>query len=208
MKILLKNINSIGSLPSERPDWMEEKRWKDIEKLKAQVDKKRSFVSGYLLDSMCRDLEIEHPIYEYTQNGKPFLYSSECTFNISHSGDYAVLAYQVNAEPIGVDIQKIRLMRDGMERRLLHEKETERLSEGNKNRMDYLNRLWSVKESFVKMTGEGLARDFRSIYVDFETGTVQAEDRMPCVFSVCEWKEEYFLAVCTKMRDECEIKEI
>lgn len=208
IQIVLKNSNSIESLPSEKPDWMEEKRWKDIQKLKAQVDKKRSFVSGYLLDSMCRDWGIENPDYGYTEKGKPFLNGVDCTFNISHSGDYAALAYHTSTNPIGVDIQKIRPMRDGMERRLLHIKEMKQLPEEYENRLHYLNRLWAVKESFVKMTGEGLSCDFRTVYADFDNGMVTGEDGVVARFSVWEWEEDYYLAVCSTGKEECEIKEI
>ena len=208
IQIVLKNSNSIESLPCEKPDWMEEKRWKDIQKLKAQVDKKRSFVSGYLLDSMCRDLGIENPDYGYTEKGKPFLNGVDCAFNISHSGDYAALAYHTSTDPIGVDIQKIRLMRDGMEKRLLHIKEMKQLPEEYENRMHYLNRLWSVKESFVKMTGDGLSCDFRTVYVDFGNAMVTGEDGIDARFSVWEWDEDYYLAVCSTGKEECEIKEI
>lgn len=208
MKILIKNINSIESLPLKKPDWMEDKRWDKIPELKAQADKKRSFVSAYLLDSMCRDLEIANPVYGYTENGKPFLCSADCAFNISHSGDYVVLAYHTNPGSVGVDVQKIRPMREGMERRLLHEKEYSHLPDDSDSRKHYLNSLWAVKESFVKMTGEGLSRDLRSIYVDFEAGTAMGEDGAIACFSVWEWKEDYYLAVCTTNREESEIKEI
>lgn len=206
IQIVLKNINSIESLPLERPDWMEEKRWNSIQKSKSEADKKRSFASACLLDFMCRDLEIDNPIYEYTEKGKPFLNGWEYAFNLSHSGDYAVLAYHQSNEPLGVDIQKVRPMREGMEKRILHEKENVPVE--NEERLRCLNRLWAVKESFVKMTGEGLARDFRTIHVDFENGTVWIEEDRKAEFSAWEWKEEYYIAMCSVSREECEIKEI
>lgn len=208
MKIVLKSSNSIDCLPLQKPEWMEEKRWNNIQKIKAQTDKKRSFVSGCLLDFMCRDLGIESPDYGYTEKGKPFLNGVDCAFNISHSGEYAALVYHASTEPVGVDIQKIRLMRDGMERRLLHVKEMEQLPEEYENRMNYLNRLWAVKESFVKMTGDGLSCDFRTVYVDFDNGMVTGEDGVAAQFSVWEWEEDYYLAVCSANKEECEIKEI
>lgn len=185
---------------------MEEKRWKDIQKLKAQEDKKRSFVSGYLLDFMCRDLEIEKPLYEYTDKGKPFLKGEECTFNLSHSGAYVMLAYHKGKEPLGADIQQIRTMREGMEKRIRHENEN--VPSEKVERLQYLNCLWAVKESFVKMTGEGLARDFRTIHVDFESGTVRTEDGIMTELLVWEWKENYYIAVCSVSKEECVIKEI
>ena len=208
MQILLKDIRSIEDLPLEKPDWVEEKRWNSIHRMKTEADKKRSFASAYLLDCMCRDVGITNPVYEYTAKGKAFLESVECAFNLSHSGDWVVLAYHKTEEPIGVDIQRVRLMREGMETRILHEKEKGQIR-GNVNEdARYLNRLWAIKESFVKMTGEGLARDFRSVYVDFEEETVTTEDGVHAKFSVWEWKNDYFLSVCSEKTEECEINEI
>ncbi len=208
MQILLKDIRSIEDLPLEKPDWVEEKRWNSIQRMKAEADKKRSFASAFLLDCMCRDVGITNPVYEYTAKGKAFLESVECAFNLSHSGDYVVLAYHKTKEPIGVDIQKMRPMRAGMETRILHAKETGPISGDVKEDTCYLNRLWAIKESFVKMTGEGLARDFRTVYADFEEGTVTTEDGVHAMFSVWEWKNDYFFSVCSEKTEECEINEI
>ena len=208
MKIVLKNINSIECLPLEKPGWVEEKRWNGIAAIKAQADKKRSLVSAYLLDAMCRDLKIENPVYGYTRKGKPFFDGVDCAFNISHSGDYVALAYHTKAEPVGVDIQKIRAVREGMEKRILHIKEQAFLPDEEKARLHYLNRLWTVKESFVKMTGEGLSRDFRTVYADFENCMVAGDDGVSAGFFVWEWQEEYYLAVCGVNMEACEIKEL
>jgi len=208
MKILLKNINSIDSLPQERPDWMEQMRWERLSSIKANADKKRSLAAGYLLDYMCRDMGLDNSGYVYSGNGKPYFADAVCAFNLSHSGDYALLAYHGTKEPVGVDIQKIRTMRDGMEKRILHEDEKKFLSGDSEWRNRYLNRIWSVKESFVKMTGEGLARDFRTVYTDFENGTVATEDGISAYFRLREWKEDYYLSICSPHREEYEIKEV
>lgn len=208
IQILLKDIYSIKDIPTKKPCWIEEKRWNSIQKIKTDADKRRSFVSGILLDSMCQDMGINTPVYELTERGKPYLVGVDCAFNISHSGDYVVLAYHANTEPLGIDIQKVRAMRDGMQKRILHEMENSLLPEDSGNEVYHLNRLWAIKESFVKMTGEGLSQDFRTVYVDFENGTVQIGEHIRAQFSVWEWKSDYFLSICSKSKEECVIKEI
>lgn len=198
----------MGELPLEKPGWVEEKRWNGIQKMKTEADKKRSLASAYLLGAMCGDLGIYNPVYGYTKKGKPFLIDVECAFNISHSGDYVALGYHTSTEPVGVDIQKVRVMRDGIQKRILHEKENVLLPEEGKKRWQYLNRLWTIKESFVKMSGEGLARDFRTVYVDDMNGMATGEDGAKAEFCVWNWKDDYFLAVCSVRNEECEIKEI
>lgn len=208
MQILLKDIRSLRGVPLERPGWVDKKRWNSIQKLKSQADKKRSLTTAYLLDYMCRDLGIDAPVYGYSEKGKPFLVDADCAFNISHSGDYVALVYHMGKEPVGADIQQARKMRDGTERRLLHEKEKSFLPEDVDGRLQYLNRLWAVKESLVKMTGEGLSCDFRTVYVNDKEGIVIKEDGMQAHFGVWEWKEDYYLAVSTMSCEECNIKEL
>lgn len=208
IKIVLKDIDSMGDIPLNPPDYLENDRWKKIQKLRATADKKRSLASGYLLDYMCRDMQISNPVYDCTERGKPVLKGVESAFNISHSGEYAVLAYHKTQEPIGVDIQKIRTMRKGMEERILHEKEFGCLPENEEEKRSYLNRLWAAKESFVKMTGQGLACDFRTICVDFEAGIIIGNGGEKAYIMVWNWKNDYFLSVCTGNREECELTEI
>lgn len=208
MQILIKNILSIGDIPLKKPDYMEEKRWENLQHIKAEADKKRSLVSAYLLDYMCRELQIDNPVYEYSKRGKPILKDAECSFNLSHSGDYVVLAYHKGKEPVGVDIQKLRVMRDGMEKRLLHEKEKMMLPEEEELRLHYLNRLWTVKESFVKMTGVGLACDFRTIHADFQKGIINADNVEKVFFTLKDWNDDYYLSVCTPVLKDCKIEEI
>lgn len=208
VQIYIKDIRSMREFPMERPVWVEEKRWNRIQKIKGNEDKKRSLASAYLLNVMCNEFNIDNPVYAYTDREKPFLPNTDCAFNISHSGDYVALACHAGVDSIGVDIQQLHMMREGMEKRILHEKEILPVFKCEDDRRDYLNRLWTVKESFVKMTGEGLARDFRTIYVDFVSSTVSAEPDVQANFSVWKWKEEYYLAVCSVNKEKYEIKEL
>ncbi len=217
MKILIKNIHSFSDaypLTDEKSDFIDSDRWEKIKSLKMETDKLRSLASGYLLNEMCREMQITKPIYKYGEKGKPYIEGHEnIAFNISHSGNYAVLVYCEGAQvqtssiacemtenctlpqEVGIDIQQYRLMRKGMKERILHEKEwtPARLSlEENQ----YLNRIWSIKESYVKMTGDGLALDFRKIFIDFEKGIVSAENYETAYFQEYQGLQGYALSVC------------
>ena len=200
MQILIKNIRSVEFDIIEKKEYVDEKRWENIQRMKSDADKKRSMASAFLLKAMCDRLQIENPVYTYTENGKPYLVNNKnIAFNISHSGDYSMLAYLESSDSVGADIQQIRFMKDGMERRLLHEKEIME-SQLLQEKKEYLNRIWVIKESYVKMTGEGLSHDFRDLYVDFENGKIEAGNRKPVYFWEQKWKEDYILAVCTQMK--------
>ena len=124
---------------------------------------------------------------ERTSDGKP--YFSNCDhlyFNLSHSGEYA--ACVLADHEVGVDIQKVQgaAAVRRIAPRILHAEEAAYREEES-----MLYRIWTIKEAYVKATGEGIRRDFREIRVDFEKGTV--ED-MP--FTLWESVPGYMLAVC------------
>lgn len=208
IQILIKEIHSTGPIPLEKPDYIDQMRWKKIREIASGEDKLRSFTAGYLLSYMCRELGITNYKYVYTEEGKASIENGLCAFNISHSGDYAVLAYHQTTEPVGVDIQQIRMMREGMEKKILHDREKMLLSEDAKFRQYYLNRIWTVKESFVKMTGKGLSCDFRTFYVDFDKEVVVTEDGIAASFTMGEMEEGYFYCVCTINKEVVQIEQI
>ena len=70
---------------------------------KIEEDKKQELMAGYLL-KMYLNIEHEEQLI-INENGKPFLKAGEPFFNLSHSGNYVVLAI-ADCE-IGVDIEHI-----------------------------------------------------------------------------------------------------
>lgn len=203
MKVRIININNIDN----SFQIMDEQRKKKMQSLKMEADRKRCLGSGYLLEEMCRELGIANPKYGHFQNGKPCLENGESiAFNLSHSGEYAVLAYHVEPTPIGVDIQKIRPLHEGMKTRILHEKE--RVPDGllAEDENVYLNRIWAIKESYVKMTGDGLRIDFRKIRIDFNQRSITSENRQQGYY--VEWMglPGYIMSICTTKEQQGEIE--
>ena len=227
MKILIKNIRSLDTsclLTNAKPNYLDDSRWEKLQSLKIETDKLRSLTSGYLLHKMCENLKIENSQYSYGKNGKPYINGFEnVAFNLSHSGEYAVLAYSeigsektsvnLSAESsslyaIGVDIQQIRTLRERMQERILHE--NEQVPEGLSPEEEtlFLNRIWCIKESYVKMTGDGLALDFRKIFIDFEKKRVSADNRPQAVFAEYNDLQGYVMAVCSLEPCDIQITEI
>lgn len=210
IKILSKNIQTPEfsyMLDNEKPFFVDDVRWEKMQSLKSDKDKLRSLASAYLLNKMCKELGIENPHYEYGEKGKPYLAGWEnAVFNLSHSGEYAVLAYVVNdderniaqqkTEELGMDIQEIRPMKEGMKKRILNEKELLPLSFSKEEEANYLNRIWCIKESYVKMLGVGLSLDFRKITIDFAGGKVMADGYETAYFSEDNSLSGYVMATC------------
>ena len=97
------------------------------------------------------------------EHGKPFLKNCPAThFNLSHDGTLAVCA--VSDEPVGIDVAAPVAYDPGVAR--LCFAEGERRWMGMQPDLDAaFTRLWTRKESYLKLLGCGLCDDVRSLDV-------------------------------------------
>lgn len=98
----------------------------------------------------------------YGTHGKPALLDSFSShFNISHSGKYAVCA--LSEVPCGIDIQEKKELRNHriFEKILSEKEQNEVLFSTDKAAAFY--KYWARKESFLKLTGQGITVDLREI---------------------------------------------
>jgi 4'-phosphopantetheinyl transferase len=104
--------------------------------------------------------------FAYGNHGKPQVAGSPLRFNISHSGGLALVA--LGLCEVGVDVELPRPRRtDDIARRFYAPGENARLFElEGAQRVDAFFRLWTCKEAFLKVTGEGLSRSTRSFEID------------------------------------------
>lgn len=109
--------------------------------------------------------------FECTSVGKPYLTppNSAVQFNVSHSDSVALIAVS-NGAAVGIDVEsRRRVLRHASRfaKRWFTPAELcqlDSLSDTNLFRESLLE-AWTRKEAFVKCTGEGIARDLRSIQV-------------------------------------------
>lgn|GEM_PF-3292990 len=91
-----------------------------------------------------------------TAQGKPVLAGGFPFFSVSHSGDYVGCVLSDTA--VGLDIQKVTRVSDGVVNRVCTEAERAGISSP-----ETFCVLWTRKESVAKLTGEGITGDFRHI---------------------------------------------
>ena len=91
--------------------------------------------------------------FTYGSNGKPYLKDKRAFFNISHSGDYVVCS--VSESEIGCDVQTVTKYNPRIAARFFTEKEDAFLLK-SENQPEDFTRLWTLKESVLKKTGEGI----------------------------------------------------
>lgn len=158
---------SLQLLPPERKEYALH--------FKQPEDQKRSALAWLLLAyGLRKEYGMEAvPKFQKAASGKPFFPGVHMPFfNLSHSGDFVGCA--LHDQEIGLDIQKITEPRDALLRRVCTQEELASL----KSSQDFC-RIWTMKESAVKLTGEGITGNFRDIltlHPDMRTHAVPLEN--------------------------------
>lgn len=133
------------NLPKERVQKIE--RQQNAEK------KRQTLGAGLLLKDVLEKHGISQTEVRFGQYGKPE--ADRLCFNLSHSGNLVVCA--VSDKPVGCDVEKVRKAPKGIAKRYFCENEYMYLETLEEAKYDTeFFRLWTMKESYVKMTGEGL----------------------------------------------------
>lgn len=139
------------------------------------------------------------------------------TFNLSHSGKYALCSFSTAKEcKIGCDVQKIKEVKDSLAQRFFTEGEHAYVMRGEtkQEREERICRLWALKESFAKATGEGLRIGLSNFDVGFDTMDrpvlLEQPKRMHDAYYFREYSlenEEYQIAVCASVNQFAELIE-
>jgi 4'-phosphopantetheinyl transferase len=135
---------------------------------------------------------------KYGENGKPFFINNkEVHFSISHSKDYVAIA--VDNQEIGVDVESLRTNKKQIAQRFFTIKENKYLNNYKDNVYDEaFTQLWTMKESFVKQSGEGIADNFNKISIvpkKFSSETMLTINNVS-IYSKFFEKEKVFLSIC------------
>ncbi len=147
------------------------------------------------------------------ENQKPRLKNfPDFHFNISHSGDFSVCAF--DDFPVGVDVEKVRpIAVQKFAARLFSPREQAALEKAPDPLAEFF-RLWTAKESVVKQRGTTLARDLKALEV--LGGASLNGDPLPCRISsywlacgarvLLDEAGEYALSLCRAAEAEGEPK--
>lgn len=128
------------------------------------VDRSEVLVSSFLEDS-----KNEFPAYQYKKlsNGKPYLQVDNSTIglSISHTFEYILVGINKNGE-IGIDVEK--------KDRKIHPKLSERIKNPGDHFLQDIStlRIWTIKESILKLTGSGLRTNMSNIEIHQKSNTL------------------------------------
>ena len=110
-----------------------------------------------LLAEVCGGEPLHHQLADVDEAGRTFLPNGHA--NLSHSGDWAVVAYATS--PIGVDLERLRPRADllGLARQVCSPAQCNTLTaleEESPARLHQFYRWWTLKEAWLKARGQGL----------------------------------------------------
>lgn len=178
-----------------------------VNKFKNRDDKIRALIADLLIRSIiCNKFQLSNGEiqYEYNSYGKPKLKNSEeFHFNISHSGDWVVAV--VDKQPIGIDIEKVCPIWyvDIAKRFFKNDEYNWLLAQNDKNKLEDFYKLWTLKESYIKMMGTGLSMPLDSFSIIFDTeGNISTKGNGDVIkkryFKTYTIDKNYIIAVCSE----------
>lgn len=105
------------------------------------------------------EFENKLPEFKYNEYGTPYLEDGPY-FSISHSK--RGIAVAISDTPIGIDIECIRNVDEGLIRKTMNSEEQKFIRSNSRPEIEFI-RLWTRKEAYVKMKGTGIISDMHAI---------------------------------------------
>ena len=196
--------------PLEFPQIVEklsEFRKQKIAKCKQTQARKQSLGVGLLLGYILKQYGLDEEEVKCGWNGKPEI--EGIFFNLSHSKNMVICA--VSDKVVGCDIEQISEAPERVVDRFFCETEMGYLSKfvgQEKNKEFY--RLWTMKESYMKMTGEGMSLALNQFELHFgETVQIYRNGSLQdCFLKGYELAQDesrqYRISVCSEEDDFAE----
>lgn len=140
-------------------------------------------------------------VFSKSENGKPYLEKSITRFNLSHSGNWVVMALG-NSE-VGIDVELIRPVNYRIAERFFSPAEVRLLnSKKEDDKLDYFFDLWTLKESYLKLIGTGLTRSLNSFSIYHHNDEIRMKEmgknnNSNIFFRQYPLEDGYKLSVCS-----------
>lgn len=153
-----------------------------------EIDRRRYVRARSALRSILADHLGTRPAaieFAYSSHGKPYIAGFPLHFNLSHSGDLALIAVSRRRE-VGVDIEKVRPTGDlaALARRFFSLEECLAIDAAPPvDRVAAFYRCWTRKEAYLKARGDGLS-------VPLDSFTVPIEDLADATLLRSAWGAE------------------
>jgi len=178
-------------------------RQQRIHNMKQEKSRKQSMGVGLLLQKVLALYHMQDSQVLVGEHGKPMIDGLE--FSLSHSGN--LVACAVSHEPVGCDVEEVRKAPERVAERYFSCGEQEYLSQFAEEEYDRaFFRLWTMKESYVKMTGEGMGVPMEQyeVVVDDYARVIRDGGVQECYVSEVEIPG-YIISICAKLSEPLEV---
>ena len=197
VKTYISNIKNLLD-PEENPILLKDiwnSRKEKILSHKTPSGRKQSLGSALLLQKILLQNKLEPNDIKIGKNGKPEI--EGLCFNLSHSDEY--ITCSTSEKPLGCDIEKIRQVKKGFETRFFTEREVLYLNQFKEDKLNQFFRLWTMKESYMKMTGEGMTLALNRFEFIFDNEIKVYRDGILCNCFIKEYEiPNYKISVCSE----------
>lgn len=193
-KACIKNID-VDMLYERFKDKMTDERLARINRAQNKATIKSIICTGAITAVVLDKYLVYKDMIVSSSCGKPYIMGrDDLFFNVSNSGDYVAIA--VSDREVGLDIQKPVAVSESLVKRVISLTDRERLKELIETSF---NSIWSIKEAYVKLTGEGISRDLSGISFEafnemlniYDEGVFKAKGALKRI------DDEYSLAVAS-----------
>lgn len=182
-------------------------RKKKIQVLVQKEDALRSLAGEWLSRfavSSKLGLQMKDIFIDCDVRGKPYMPKNrDLYFNVSHSEKWVVCA--LSTAQTGIDIELVQQTDISIAEDWFTKDENENLNklDSEKEKLDYFYSVWTIKESFLKATGEGLSGNPRTIETNIRNGniSVYCDDGKNFHFKLFDFEKKYKLCVCSMDSD-------
>lgn len=173
-----------------------------IDRLCLMKDKNLSLGVGFLFKKACLDFGIPYEKTKiiFNEYGKPS-FENNVKFNLSHSGTKVMC--MMSEYEVGCDVEQIRKVNMKIAKRYFSDAEYAFImnSQTEGKKMDAFYRIWTLKESYIKCTGEGLSLPLKNFSVSLDGVSVLSQ---ACIkddqysFFEYDYVDGYRCACCIK----------
>lgn len=193
------NINSVQNcVYSLFYSIVSEERKRKTDRYRFFEDRKRSVCGEILLYYAIlknnKD-DFKNKVFTYNKYGKPYIDSM--FFNISHSGEWVIVA--CSDKEVGVDIEKIQ-MENGVELYFSEEEKKYIRNADKEKKANVFTKLWTLKESYLKYVGTGLYKDLDSFSINFSDDLIICCDKNGGEIELKSFlfHDNYYCSICSK----------
>lgn len=135
-----------------------------------------------------------------SEKGKPYIDGSKIFFNISHCDGLAVCV--LSDKPVGVDCESVRKASTAVMKKCFGSIEADYVYNSEDKNIAF-TRIWTLKESYVKMTGDGVSSSLTDKCFDIDEGRALFESGAEFIhYDFLLDEEQYFISVSFVTNDK------